>query len=115
VAGAGEVRFLLPGQTIRASQDGQLSEVTSMPVDAMASWLSGRLAVDNTALSEVLAELARYGDTGLQVHDEAVGRLAVTASVNLRDPQGFARSLPRVLPVKLRPLANGGTEIIAAK
>ncbi|MBV7536600.1 FecR domain-containing protein [Duganella sp. sic0402] len=115
VAGAGEVRFLLPGQTIRAGQDGQLSEVTSMPVDAMASWLSGRLSVDNAALSEVLAELARYGDTGLQVHDEAIGRLAVTASVNLRDPQGFARSLSRVLPVKLRPLANGGTEIVAAK
>lgn len=115
VAGGGDVRHLLPGQTISASQDGRLSEVANMPVDAMASWLSGRLSFDNVALSEVLAELARYGDTGLQLGDDAVGKLAVTASVNLRDPRGFARSLPRVLPVRLRALADGGTEIIARK
>lgn len=115
VAGGDDVRHLLPGQTIRAGRDGQLSEVSSMPVEAMASWLSGRLSVDNVALSEVLAELARYGDTGLQLRDAAVGKLAVTASVNLRDPRGFARSLPRVLPVRLHALADGRLEIAAAK
>lgn len=115
VQGGGEVRHLLPGQTISAGKDGQLSEVSSMPVDAMASWLSGRLSFDNAPLIAVLAELARYGDTGLQVHDAKVGQLTVTASVNLRDPQGFARSLPRVLPVRLRALPGGGSEIISAK
>lgn len=115
VAGSGEVRHLLPGQLISASRDGQLSEVSSMPIDAMASWLNGRLSFDNAPLSEVLAELARYGDTGLQLRDAKVGQLTVTASVNLRDPHGFARSLPRVLPVKLRALANGGSEIVAAQ
>ena len=115
VEGGGEARFLLPGQTIRAGQDGQLSDIGNMPVDAMASWLSGRISFDNAPLGEVLAELSRYGDTGLQVQDASVGRLTVTASVNLRDPHSFARSLPRVLPVRLRALPDGGSEIIAAK
>lgn len=115
VAGGGEARHLLPGQTIRADRDGMLSDISSMPVDAMASWLSGRLSFDNTPLSEVLAELSRYGDTGLQLRDANVGKLAVTASVNLRDPHSFARSLPRVLPVKLHALPGGGNEIVAAK
>lgn len=104
---------LLPGQTINADALGRLGPVGNMPVEAMADWLAGRLNFDNVPLAEVLAELARYGDSGLVVRDARVAGLPVTASVELAHIDRFARSLPLVLPVRLLPDAHGGQVIVA--
>lgn len=106
-AGAASVVYLLPGQTVSADAQGHLGEVTGMPVDAMASWLGGLLGFDNVPLAEVLAELARYGDSGLRLGDAAAGRLPVTANIDLGHLDGFARSLPLVLPVRLQRDGDG--------
>ena len=105
---------LLPGQTISADALGRMGAVGSMPVGAMADWLAGRLNFDNVALADVLAELARYGDSGLAVRDAHVAGLLVTASVELAHIDRFARSLPLVLPVRLMPDGRGGQVIAAA-
>lgn len=105
---------LLPGQTISADALGRLGSVGSMPVDAMADWLAGRLNFDNVPLADVLAELARYGECGLAVRDARVAGLLVTASVELAHIDRFARSLPLVLPVHLLPDGRGGQVIAAA-
>lgn len=115
VQGAGDAGavYLLPGQTVSADARGHVGAVTGMPIDAMASWLDGRLGFDNVPLADVLAELARYGDSGLRLGDAAAGRLPVTANIDLRHLDGFARSLPLVLPVRLQRDGDGKQLIVS--
>lgn len=108
--GADRAVDLLPGQSMGIDGQGRLGHVSALPVQAVAPWREQRLSFENTPLDRVLAELGRYGDFGLRITDPATAALAVTASVDLRQVDRFVRSLPRVLPVRLR-VRDGLTEI----
>lgn len=96
-----------PGDRLRVDGDGRPGEIDQLPTSAMASWREQRLSFDDVPLATVLAELERYQLTGLKIGDAAVGALAVTASVDLRNIAAFTRSLPLVLPVRLVRQADG--------
>lgn len=110
--GHGQTVDLTPGQAVNVDDQGRPGRVDSVPPDAMAPWRSRRLSFDNAPLANVLAELGRYGESGLRVSDPAIGGLPVTASVDLDHIGGFTRSLPLVLPVRLRQ-HDGATDIVA--
>lgn len=110
--GHGQTVELMPGQAVDVDDQGRPGRVDSVPTDAMAPWRGRRLSFDNTPLANVLAELGRYGDSGLRVSDPAIGGLPVTASVDLDHIDGFTRSLPLVLPVRLRQ-RDGVTDIVS--
>lgn len=83
------------------------------PVTASAlAWHEGRLVLDGVALADVLAEFARYRETGLVVNDPAVAALRLNGRFDLRQFDAFLRALPQVLPVRLRGLADGRTEVV---
>ncbi|XAH25534.1 FecR domain-containing protein [Xylophilus sp. GW821-FHT01B05] len=108
---AADTLELTAGQTVAADRLGHLGPVGQVRAEGIAPWSDKRISFDNTPLATVLAELERYGSTGVQVRDPAVGALAVTGSVDLQRIHNFIRSLPQVLPVQLR-LQNGVTEIV---
>ncbi|MBB1631627.1 hypothetical protein A9975_12205 [Cupriavidus sp. UME77] len=110
--GHGQTVELSPGQAVNVDNQGRPGRVDSVPPDAMAPWRGRRLSFDNTPLANVLAELGRYGESGLRVSDPAIGGLPVTASVDLDHIDGFTRSLPLVLPVRLRQ-HDGARDIVA--
>jgi transmembrane sensor len=105
---------LAPGETVAADAQGRPGPVARIAPEGVAAWRGNRLSFDNLPLSAVLAELGRYGDVGIAVHDPAVAALPVTASVDLQRMGDFVRSLPQVLPVRLE-RRQGTTEIVAAK
>lgn len=105
---------LAPGETVAADAQGRPGPVARIAPEGVAAWRSNRLSFDNLPLSAVLAELGRYGDVGIAVHDPAVAALPVTASVDLQRMGDFVRSLPQVLPVRLE-RRQGATEIVSAK
>lgn len=105
---------LAPGETVAADAQGRPGPVGRIAPEGVAAWRGNRLSFDNLPLSAVLAELGRYGDVGIAVHDPAVAALPVTASVDLQRMGDFVRSLPQVLPVRLE-RRQGTTEIVAAK
>lgn len=105
---------LAPGETVAADAQGRPGPVARIAPEGVAAWRSNRLSFDNLPLSAVLAELGRYGDVGIAVHDPAVAALPVTASVDLQRMGDFVRSLPQVLPVRLE-RRQGATEIVLAK
>lgn len=105
---------LAPGETVAADAQGRPGPVARIAPEGVAAWRGNRLNFDNLPLSAVLAELGRYGDVGIAVHDPAVAALPVTASVDLQRMGDFVRSLPQVLPVRLE-RRQGTTEIVAAK
>lgn len=109
--GEAELVDLSAGQGVTADQAGHLQSVISIAPESVASWRKGRISFNDTPLSDALAELGRYGDTGLVVRDPAVGALRLGGSVDLRQMGVFAQALPSLLPVWLEK-RNGQMEIL---
>ena len=108
-----DVVELTAGQTVAAAADGHLGAVGHLGDDGIAPWQNRRLSFYDTTLSSALAELERYGPTGLVIRDPAVAALRVTGTVDLNRVHDFTRSLPRVLPIRLE--ARGSTTEVLAK
>ncbi|MFT3776737.1 MAG: FecR domain-containing protein [Ottowia sp.] len=108
--GAAHAVELGAGQSVTADAQGALGPVGSGAA-APAAWREGRVSFNGTPLGKALAEFERYGSTGLVIHDPAAAALKVQGSFDLRHVGAFARALPQVLPVRLRPTSDGRTEI----
>lgn len=112
-ASPNDVVELTAGQTVAASADGHLGPVGRLGGEGIAPWQNRRLSFYDTTLSSALAELERYGPTGLVIHDPAVAALRVTGTVDLDRVRDFTRSLPRVLPIRLE--ARGAVTEVSAR
>lgn len=104
--------LLTAGQAVNADSSGHIDAVSQVSTAAFAPWRDGRIAFDNTPLSDVLAEFERYGDTHLRIADPAIARMRISGSVDARKVENFALALPRALPVVLRDAGNGEREIV---
>lgn len=105
--------FLTAGQQVHSDAEGMLAAVSAIPGDGIAPWREHRLSFVDTPLARALAELERYGSTGLVVRDPAVAALRLSGTFDPRDARTLRRALPSALPVRLRgdgPVA----EIVAA-
>lgn len=102
---------LTAGQSVAADAAGQLQPVVSIPTGSVAAWRQGRISFSDTPLAEALAEMERYGDTGLVVSDPTVGALRLGGSFDLRQIGAFTQALPALLPVRLE-RRNGQVEIV---
>lgn len=110
----GDAIDLEAGQTVAVDGEGRLGPVGRVAAQGIAPWRGHRVNFDDTPLAAAVAELERYGPTGLVVRDPAVAALRVTGSVDLRRVGDFARSLPQVLPVRLEP-REGAAEVVARR
>lgn len=108
------VVLLTAGERWRSEADGLPGQVTAAPDLDIAPWRAHRLSFAGVPLSQALAELGRYGDTGLVIRDRAVARLQLTGTVDPRDHQLLRRLLPAALPVRLQTRGDE-TEIVAAR
>ncbi|WP_208508581.1 hypothetical protein [Variovorax paradoxus] len=87
--------------------------MAAVPGEGIAPWREHRLSFVDTPLARALAELERYGSTGLVVNDPAVAALRLTGTFDPRDPRTLRRALPSALPVRLKQ-AGAVTELVAA-
>ncbi len=94
----GEVRQLTAGQRLQGKLDSQLSQ---LPVTAIASWRQGYLSFEQQPLSEVVAALNRYLAKPLQLADQQSAALLLTATFQLDQLAQLPDMLPKVLPVQL--------------
>jgi len=104
---------LVAGQQVASDMAGLLGAVSAVPATGVAPWRESRVSFDNTPLDQALAEFGRYGPVRLSVHEPAVAALRVTGTFDPRRPDNFARTLPQVLPVRLRE-QGGEAEIVSA-
>ncbi len=113
--GAREVGvYLTAGQQVVADTQGVLAPVMPVPGEDIAPWRNNRVSFVNTPLAQALAEFERYGSTGLQVRDPAVGALRLSGTFDPRDTQTLRRVLPGALPVRLQQ-AGGVAEVVLAQ
>lgn len=113
-APSGEPVDLVAGQGLGVAADGVAGPVRPVAPSSIALWRKGLVRFENTPLADALAELERYGPTGLVIRDPAVAALPIGGSYPLGRPADFARMLAQILPVRLVPAPGGATEITAA-
>lgn len=112
--GEGEAIQLTAGEQVVVRADGQLAAPAPVPSEGIAPWRDSRLSFVNTPLAQALAELERYGSTGLTVQDPAVAALRLSGTFDPRDTQTLRQVLPSALPVRLQPQADT-TEVVLAR
>lgn len=107
--------ILTAGHRVVVDERGSIGRIDRVaPASAMA-WRDGRVVFDGTPLSEAIAEIERYVDTGLVITDPTVAAMRLNGSFDLRQVQVFKRVLPQALSVRLHYRAEDGkTEVVAA-
>lgn len=102
------------GQQVASDVHGGLAAIVPVPGDGIAPWREHRVSFVDTPLGHALAELERYGSTGLVLRDPAVAALRLSGTFDPRDARTLRRVLPSALPVRLQQ-QDGATEIVAAR
>lgn len=85
---------------------GQHSAVAA-PAVSVGDWRNGQLVFEQTPLSDVAADLARYLGEPVTVEGEKLNKLPVSGMVITSTPATFLRSLPDLLPVRVDKSAGG--------
>jgi len=106
----------LPGDGLRLSagmqaqfRDGDFSPQISQTYsdDNSLAWRSGKLVLDNLALSEALPLINRYLSTPVMIADQNTGKLRIGGIYNTSEVKKLVPSLPKVLPVYLTQNKDG--------
>lgn len=105
---------LAAGQQVASDAQGRLATVLPVPREGIAPWREHRVSFVDTPLGDALAELERYGNTGLVLRDPAVAALRLSGTFDPRDARTLRSVLPSALPVRLRE-EGGVTEILPAR
>jgi len=99
--GDGVCRKLRAGQA--TSSDGrEAAEPGPIDIENRAAWREGRLVVDDRALIEVLAELARYHRGRLVYDEKGLEDLRVSGVLPLDNPERALTALEETLPIEIR-------------
>lgn len=105
-------RPLLAGDGVRVAADGKVGPVQRVDIAAITAWRQGKLIFNDVPLAEVVEEVSRYRDKPLRVAPE-VANLRFSSVFRADDTNALLVALPRILPVKVRTLPDGSSEIIS--
>lgn len=94
--------FLTAGRQVESDAQGVFSAVSAVAREGIAPWRDHRLSFVDTPLARALAELERYGSTGLVVNDPAVAALRLSGTFDPRDARTLRLALASALPVRLK-------------
>jgi transmembrane sensor len=104
---------LTPGYEARLDPDREPAVRAGVDVAARTAWRDGRIVFDATPLAEAMDELNRYLALPVRVADSRVRGLRISGIFSIDDPGALLSALPRIIPVQVLTLANGGREIVA--
>lgn len=104
----GHTHELGAGQSLRVFAGDMQLRQTAQP----SPWRHGEIVFDAVPLAEALERVQRYSATRLSATPEA-GQLRISGKLRVADARDWMASLPRVLPVRLKALPDGGLEIAA--
>ncbi|MGG4604829.1 FecR family protein [Paenalcaligenes sp. Me131] len=91
---------LSAGYTVAASATA-IGNPQQVAVESVLAWQRGRLVFQDNALSEVVRELNRYMVQPIQVQDKALGRMRVSGTVSVENPDAILDILPKIAPVSV--------------
>jgi len=109
---AGSLALLAAGQGSHIDAQGKVAEPYAIDANAVTAWRHGKLVFDNAPLSDVVAEVSRYRARPLHVAPGKAAALRLSSTFSTDDPDALLRALPSILPVRVRTLADGSSEIV---
>lgn len=104
----GHTHELTAGQSLRAFAGQTQRQDVAQP----AAWRGGEIVFDAVPLAHALARVQRYAAGNLHT-TPAVAGLRISGTLRVADARDWLASLPRVLPVRLKALPDGGVEVAA--
>lgn len=113
VQGAAEsLALLTAGQGSHIDAQGKVAAPYAIDAKALTAWRQGKLVFDNAPLSDVVAEVSRYRALPLHVASGKAAALRLSSTFSTDDPDALLRALPSILPVRVKNLADGSSEIV---
>jgi transmembrane sensor len=91
---------LKSGERLVASGDATRLDRPSL--QPLLAWQKGQAILENEKLTEAVAEMNRYSEVKLAIGDRAIENLRVSGVYKVGDNLGFARSIARLLPLKIQ-------------
>ena len=85
--------FLTPGQRLRVADAKASPRVDRPPLEAVTAWRSGEILLDDTPLSEAIAEMNRYSPTPLEIESPDVAGLRISGIFKSGESESFARTV----------------------
>jgi len=95
------------GQQVLYSPGAAGLRVARVDPAGALGWREQRLEFVNAPLSFVVANINRYAQRPLQVHDPAIGRLTFTGTVDLHSLDRWLAALQTIFPVRVEYGADG--------
>lgn len=83
------------------------SPIATVPAERVGAWRYGRLEYEDRRLSEMLADVQRYYQPGMELASPELGELLVTAAFRIDEVPQIAMALEQVLPIKSVQRADG--------
>jgi len=102
---------LAAGQSVEVDSLGRAGNSQRSDVAALTAWREGRLIFDDASLADVVREVARYCQRSIRLAGPEVAQLRLSSTFNLNNTDALLDALPRILPVKVRTLPDGSSEI----
>jgi transmembrane sensor len=104
-----EIESLNPGQQASFSQKASGIVTRNVDVEALTSWMSGRLEFRGTPLEVAVVEANRYSARKLRIGDPAIGALPVSGTFRTGDVDGMATAFEAAFAIRAE---SNGKEVV---
>lgn len=104
---------LSAGLGTRIAGDGRVAPAATVDLGAAVAWREGKLLFKDQPLSLVAAEVSRYRHSPVRIRDAGTGALRLSSVFRADDTDALLAALPQFLPVGVRTLPDGSTEIFS--
>lgn len=104
--------LLAAGQGVSLTHPGDALRAEAVDVATLTAWRQGKAVFDNVPLAQVVDEINRYREQPIRVA-AALRGIRIAGVFDVDDTRGFLAALPALIPVRVTPRADGGSDIIA--
>jgi transmembrane sensor len=88
------------GERLRVAKGGS-AKIDAPRVDAITAWRRGEVMLDDTPLTDAIAEMNRYSKAALVIDEGSIATLHVSGIYHTGDSEGFAQTVANLYGLKV--------------
>jgi transmembrane sensor len=91
---------MTPGERVRIAK-GAPAIIDAPRVDAVTAWRRGEVMLDDTPLTDAIAEMNRYSKSALVIDEGGIATLRVSGIYHTGDSEGFAQTVAQLYGLRV--------------